>query len=607
MIGHGIESSGSDLESEAQMGGAAPAGVLPLDANGPKRNDLSPNSKMKFKQFYRQFKATEKEGFDAAKAFAMEHFQLLPEKIHWRIYLEMADLAKRENRLNEARKYYMMVNHLQPQAAQGWLEFAKMEEEAGNLDACRSILLIGLSYCQLNESLMVKCLKHHERMGQLSCARSLLARLRSVNIDKTWRTVMEGALLEARQGNDEVAREVFKHLIKYVPWYGPIYHEYCRFEEKCEMYENALLVVEKGLEEIPRYGPLWFCALRLHEKMSPNNGEIIRQTVNQALESISKELVWKLYFEAAQIAERSLDLPTARSYYVKAVFNCPKNLLWKVWMGGSRTELNFEHIEIARQLLKRSLKEVPSKMRAMVLLENSRLEEYANKLISARLILSKAKRETKHEWKVFLESVLLEMRANNIQAAIEEARQALEIHSGTGRLWAVMIQLQQINGVDKQMEVFKDALYKVPKSGEVWCEGARIYLQQRKFEEARKFLNFAIQFTPQYGDSFIESLRLELLENGPNADTSAVEQLCVNADPNYGALWLYCKRHPLDSTRQVLRTAKEILSASTTSSSSSSSSSLSPTHDLLSALQVNNIYCNINGLSLEERRKAIFL
>ena len=111
---------------------------------------------------------------------------------------------------------------------------AKMEEEAGNLDACRSILLIGLSYCQLNESLMVKCLKHHERMGQLSSARSLLARLRSVNIDKTWRTVMEGALLEARQGNDEVAREVFKHLIKYVPWYGPIYHEYCRFEEKCE-------------------------------------------------------------------------------------------------------------------------------------------------------------------------------------------------------------------------------------------------------------------------------------------------------------------------------------------------------------------------------------
>lgn len=35
--------------------------------------------------------------------------------------------------------------------------------------------------------------------------------------------------------------------------------------------------------------------------------------------------------------------------------------------------------------------------------------------------------------------------------------------------------------------------------------------------------------------------------------------MCVNADPNYGPLWFHCKKHPLDSTRQVLRNAKEML------------------------------------------------
>lgn len=99
---------------------------------------------------------------------------------------------------------------------------------------------------------------------------------------------------------------------------------------------------------------------------------------------------------------------------MKSVEHCPENLLWKVWLGGSRTELNNDNIIVARKLLARALKEVPTKMRAMVLLECSRLEEYAGNVEKARKILSKAKNEAKHEWKVYLESVLLEMRANSI-------------------------------------------------------------------------------------------------------------------------------------------------------------------------------------------------
>jgi cell division protein FtsL len=34
-------------------------------------------------------------------------------KVHWKLYLEMADLAKRENRIEEARKLYKKVCRLQ--------------------------------------------------------------------------------------------------------------------------------------------------------------------------------------------------------------------------------------------------------------------------------------------------------------------------------------------------------------------------------------------------------------------------------------------------------------------------------------------------------------
>lgn len=59
------------------------------------------------------------------------------------------------------------------------------------------------------------------------------------------------------------------------------------------------------------------------------------------------------------------------------------------------------------------------------------------------------------------------------------------------------------------------ALAEVPKSGEVWCEAARMHLNplSRTFDLniAERCLDFAVEFTPQYGDSFVEALRLSLL------------------------------------------------------------------------------------------------
>lgn len=203
-------------------------------------------------------------------------------------------------------------------------------------------------------------------MGNLAAARSLLSRLRNQSIDKAWRTIMEGGLLEARAGNISVARKIFKYLIKNVPWYGPIYQEAYRFEEKCEEYDRAIAIVEKGLKENPRYGPLWFSALRLYEKTSNGFLQTTRNVVERAAQSISKELMWKIYFEAAQIEERAGNLDMSRAAYVKSVEHCPENLLWKVWLGGSRTELDHDNVMVARKLLMRSLKEVPAKMRVSV-------------------------------------------------------------------------------------------------------------------------------------------------------------------------------------------------------------------------------------------------
>ena len=113
--------------------------------------------------------------------------------------------------------------------------------------------------------------------------------------------------------------------------------------------------------------------------------------------------------------------------------------------------------------------------------------------------------------------------------------------------------------------------------------------------------NLTVKFTPQYGDSFLEKMRLLLLldmrsilgqtmekvrstdwrqivmrcvqELTVQANTSSATRLssenceylkelqlqCTNADPNYGVLWFYCKLNPFDSARIVLASAKRML------------------------------------------------
>ena len=504
-----------------------------------KRNEIDedPVARAAFKDFYRQFREKERRSFKEGEEFAKKTLaeNTLPEIVRWRVHLELADLAKRSNKIAEARQLYQRVCELQPYASQGWLEYSKLEEECGHLNRCAKILKNGLEYCEYSESLLTRAIKHAEKMGNLDMARQLLARLKHVGIEKVWRSVLEGALLEARAGNTLMARRVLKYLMHHVPWYGPLYLEAYRLERDQGRLDEALAIVEKGLRSIPRYGPLWFGAFRLCEAldMSKKAYHLPRTTalLRRATNNISRELVWKIHLDAAQIFERaatclcdendelSLDkeLNICRKRFAMTASSCPPNLSWKVWLASGRMELSAGHPERARALFLRAHQVVPEKGRAVTLLECARLEEFVGNIELARAILSRSRLVATSDWKIWLESVLLEVRSGYPLRAIELARRALVNHSGTGRLWACLVQLRHYDlGEEAQFNSLKRALMAVPKSGEVWCEGGRIHLNpfSNTFDltEARRHLFFATRFTPQYGDSFLETMKLEILE-----------------------------------------------------------------------------------------------
>lgn len=302
---------------------------------------------------------------------------------------------------------------------------------------------------------------------------------------------------------------------------------------------------------------------------------------------------------------------------------CPPNLSWKIWLASGRTEVSYGNTKGARELFLRAYDSVSEKGRSTVLLECARLEEFGGDLSLSRAILCKARQQFgKSDWKVWLSSVNLECRCGQRERAIAFAQEALKIHRGTGRLWSALIQLRHDDGELCQMKVLKCALQAVPKSGEVWCEGARIHINPFSptfdLQEALRHLSFATRFTPQYGDSFLEQLRLNMMDrwlipvatpfindmydkflsaskNNPMQvedayqfiakhtkkaadvmktqlqeskdsavmrdvlDTSELELRCSSADPNYGHLWFQCRNSPIETAREVITQAKVLM------------------------------------------------
>ena len=538
----------------------------------------SPNSKNSSKQFYRVLRLKERENVSEAVRFAESALMEVPENVRWRVYLELADLAKRQNDFQRAREYYKCACEKKPQAPQSWTEWSKMEEECGNLRESLQILRLGLKQCSFNEGLLTKAVRQQERLHKLQDARSMLAMLKHENIEKTWKAVLEGALLEERAGRLPIARLLFKFLIQNVPWYGPIYYEAFKLEEKNGNLKSAAAIARRGLAELPRYGPLWFGLLKIEEKADAEAEKSsaftgrspklprMRTEVDAAVRDISRELVWKIHFEHAQALERAAEvaaagllvnsthyenmsqardalLASARQALIRSALACPANLRWKIWLAGARLEVGAGHAYRARRLLCQALAEAPAKHRSTVYLECSRLEEFYGRVDVARRLLIHVLDEAKSEWKPFLELIMLEARAGRIKYAAELTQHALEMHPGTGRIWAVFVQLchrlegtslgvntdkdatpldssfmtiKSGNNIPSKHEALLRALREVPKSGEVWAEGARCRLNPLHVDSfdlggAQKFLGFAAHFTPQYGDSFVEMLRVEML------------------------------------------------------------------------------------------------
>ena len=107
------------------------------------------------------------------------------------------------------------------------------------------------------------------------------------------------------------------------------------------------------------------------------------------------------------------------------------------------------------------------------------------------------------EWKYYLHYSLFYL-INKNEDALAIFSTYTQKKGNSGRLHAELIWIDR--AMLKQKEAFdrwKDLVMEMPKSGEIWCEGGRIFVNQGEIERACSCFKIAIELTPQFGDSFI--------------------------------------------------------------------------------------------------------
>ncbi|KAL0218840.1 hypothetical protein P9112_004493 [Eukaryota sp. TZLM1-RC] len=553
-----------------------PFSPVQLSRKGPV-DSSSPISRLKYKDFVTQLKQLSSLPLSHCLSEGESMVTDLPTKVQWKAYLELGEVARRKGDQASAAQFIAMACRLNPQTPQPWLELCRLYEDFGDYENGIMVLNRSLSKdcCGYCEPIVLKLIKLNERFQNFDQVRLLLSMLRNESPGKSWRILSEGAQFEARRGNIGVCRAVLKFLIKNVPQQGPLYLDALRIELRHGQLSRMVDLLVSGLKQLPRYGPLWFQALRNAEfiynfsvfqsflnLVNGSLSEVVLKIVELAKISICPELTWKLLCEAAQLLSL-LDCPSdARSLLAQAASCCSPSLLWKVWHVGARVEARLGRKDSAVLLMERALNESPARSTTSLVLDLCKVYELFGEYSECEKFFNDDKL-LERDWKISLDAVMFLLRVGKTLAASQLVESCLSLHPTTGRLWALYMQLNFHLGGKKQLEIFYRGREIVPKSGELWCDAARVRLgplsSRFSLSLAKKYLMVAAEFTPQYGDTFIELIRLRLLRRGLGADTEDIEKLCVSADPNYGLLWEFVRESPLEPVQFVFKRAKALI------------------------------------------------
>lgn len=185
------------------------------------------------------------------------------------------------------------------------------------------------------------------------------------------------------------------------------------------------------------------------------------------------------------------------------------------------------------------------------------LEQYRGNMIKARSLLQNARLNDPQSIHFWIDSIYLEMRAEESGNAKSLMDEALEKVSSPEEIWSVMILVEK-DRHNRDSTMVK-TLKTFEKSEHILLAVAKIFFRLGEVKKSRKWFNKAVECAPRFGDSWAYFYKLEKIFGDENNMQEVVKR-CVLADPNYGREW---NKFRDDIATWGLQTTEELLRAIT--------------------------------------------
>lgn len=420
--------------------------------------------------------------------------------------LESVVQMKKVGRVEDARRQMEQLLKESPTSIPIYVELIRLMMDSGDFQAAREYLKKALVLRGDDEQLLERSLRVEERMGNLSgilqVAETLMASRRYRNV----KLVVDACMTMAKLGAVEAARSIFDFLIA---------HEYCRqgnlvlsyvlFVYRSVSVEKAHDLLGSVTQAYSKHGPLWFFTFAVLEhrimvswdkrSMLPRvQPQELLDAYVDALQSLSIELRWKVFYLATQMLLRTvtqLRLAAFSDVHTRPLSHadhaprllparCRQNaarrhLLPPGCLRALSAESPVESVasRCARQRARRSFPSLasgiplslsspaqcfarsaqcaPVRNAHSLFFEIARLLDFEGAWPMAQRVIVSSMQQVPLEWKLWLERIQQlvslpplshsQQRDGALREALELNRRVVESHRGAGRLWASLIQL----------------------------------------------------------------------------------------------------------------------------------------------------------------------
>lgn len=492
----------------------------------------------------------------------------------WISYARVSEPEHAQQILNAARKAI-------PTSSVIWVQACRLQEQLGKVDLCdkimeRAVKALIKENAMMSREKWIEEAEKCEDEGAIVTAGSIIKATIGWKLDEDderrdkW---LQDAKDRIARGKYETARAILSHTIASFLFSTTVWHAAADLERQHGSKENLLDLLERAVTACPSSESLWLLYAREMWQAGkptearnviarsfiqlPGNENLYTRAVDFEVDANEYDQARgflqiargsaatdRIYIKSAALERQLGELDTALDLVNQGLQIFPGS--WKMHAMKGQIYESLSKLKEAQEAYAVGTRANPKAPVLFILL--SRIQEKQGAVVKARSTLDRGRSQNPKNPELLCESVRLERRANNPQAANKIMAIALQECPRSGLLWAEKIMHHETRTQRRPRAI--EAARQVENDPQLFMIIARIFWSERKLDKAHTWFTKALLADPDFGDAWVWYYKF-LEQHGTEEKKAEVLSRMEAAEPKHGEIWQSVVKDPKSFKKSI--------------------------------------------------------